>query len=97
MRRRIGTLHCNLGDALHAQGKLAEAVKFYNRTLELNPNHFKAGNCLCNANFDLGNLAELGLVVRADAGHQAGLRRRADESMPVATTFGRLRQRVAQL
>jgi hypothetical protein len=47
-----------LGDALHAQGKVDEAIGWYKRTLELNPQHHKACNCLCNACFDKGQLAE---------------------------------------
>ncbi len=50
-------LCCNLAEAFQAQGKLHQAVVLYKRSLALNPRHYKAGNCLCNLCFDLGDLA----------------------------------------
>ena len=50
--------HSNLGNALHAQGKLSEAQACHRRAIELSPDRAEAHSNLANALKDQGRLDE---------------------------------------
>src|SRR5439155_20556232 len=52
----LADAHSNLGNALHAQGKLAEAKACHRRALQLRPDLAEAHTNLANALKDLGRL-----------------------------------------
>jgi tetratricopeptide (TPR) repeat protein len=45
----VADFHCNIGNALHALGRLAEAEVHYRRAIDLDPDHADAHNNLGNA------------------------------------------------
>ncbi len=53
----IATTYYNVASTIEQEGELTDAIRYYRRSLDLNPNHVMAMNNLAIAYFKLGDLA----------------------------------------